>query len=305
MPASETPIRVFVGSGLAHEVEETVFAHSLLRHASRPVEIDIIDGARHGLRRFGSRETRPLPEAWRGLLSGATVYSFARFAPPELCGYEGRALYCEADQLVLGDIGELFEQPLGGAALAAVPYEAIRGHVPSWQGEGHLSSVMVFDAARCRSLSASGIAADVRSGRLAYRDAISLTARCREALGIDVAPLPARWNDLERRFDDTRLLHFTEKRWQPWCAPGHPESAVWIQAYLDCVERGLLQDEQLERAWRRGSISRRVRTLPRLPRRSAPAVDVLWQRWERLRHFARRRARALQRSGGRSRTSVR
>ena len=40
-----------------------------------------------------------------------TPFSGFRFAVPELCSFQGRAIYLDADMIVLADIAELWEQP--------------------------------------------------------------------------------------------------------------------------------------------------------------------------------------------------
>jgi len=284
------PIRVFVGSGTPHLVEETVFAHSVLSQANREVSVVVVDASTHEVRDFGSDERRPLPEQWRGRLSGATAFSFARFGIPELCGYEGRAIYCEADQLALADVCDLWDHDLGSDALAAVPHEATR-HPSPFQTSGHLSSVVLFDNARCRALGVVDIAERIGSGELEYQDAISMTDAFVDTLGLAIGSLHPRWNDLQVSCDDTAILHFTDMRHRPWLHPGLPDSDRWVRAYLSAVDAGLLQDPDLATARRLGAISLRIRTLPRLPSPVLPLVDHGWQTAEPVARRVRRRLR--------------
>lgn len=277
------PIRVLLGSTPLYAVSEALFVRSLLATASCPVDVQVIDCGRHVLRRPGSTNGQPLPEAWRGRLGGMTGFSFARYAPPELCGYAGRAIYCEPDQLVLGDIAELWDLPLGGAHLAAVPFAHLRGTPPPYQSSGHLSSVLVFDNARCRSLTVSAILDALDEGALEYADVIAMTEQFVERFGLEVAAMPAAWNDLERRAPDTRLLHFTDGPRRPWVHPGHPENALWRRAFVDAIRAGVLDVDTLDSARRAGEISRRVRLVARAPRTFAASVDATLRTGERLR----------------------
>lgn len=50
--------------------------------------------------------------AWKKPGAWGTPFSCFRFAIPELCNFEGRAVYLDADMLVLGDVRELLEHKL-------------------------------------------------------------------------------------------------------------------------------------------------------------------------------------------------
>lgn len=276
---------------------------SLFAHATREVQVEVIDGDGHCTRNALSGRTVPLPDAWRGRIRGSTAFSFARFAPPALTGFGGRAIYCECDMLALGDIAELWDHAVDGP-FAAVPHAAQRGAASPFQRSGFMSSVIVFDSTRCRALDIVSITDRIRDGRLEYQDAISLTDRFLSEMGIDVAPLPAMWNDLERPLGDTKILHFTDFDRRPWLHPGQPGGRLWTDAYIDCVRDGVLDEEQLRAARRAGNISMRVASLPRIPARYRPAVDATWQRFEQaqilvgqmipnVRRFARRVVRRL------------
>lgn len=49
--------------------------------------------------------------AWKQRGAWGTPFSCFRFAVPELCEFSGRAVYLDADMLVLGDVRELLEMP--------------------------------------------------------------------------------------------------------------------------------------------------------------------------------------------------
>src|SRR5687768_13006465 len=120
MSVASSSVRIFIGSSSRNLVEQLVFVHSLRKHAGVALEVNIIDGET-GAVTFESGEVRKLPAALSGRLGGATAFSVARFAIPEWCGYEGRAIYCDSDQIVLTDIAELWNHRLDGHSLSAVP----------------------------------------------------------------------------------------------------------------------------------------------------------------------------------------
>ena len=70
-----------------------------------------------------------------------TGFSFYRFAIPEMCHYEGRALYLDADILVLSDLEELIRKDMLGKGALARPAPPI-----SWY-----TSVMLLDCSKLKS----------------------------------------------------------------------------------------------------------------------------------------------------------
>lgn len=62
---------------------------------------------------------RPIEEAWSGR-GWATPFSCFRFAIPQICGFDGRAIYLDADMLVLGDIQELWRMDIGDYGMRCI-----------------------------------------------------------------------------------------------------------------------------------------------------------------------------------------
>jgi lipopolysaccharide biosynthesis glycosyltransferase len=167
-----------------------------------------------------------------------TEVSFARVLVPDLLPHLGRALYLDADVLVLGDVVELWEAPLDGAPLAAV----VDPMVPTWDAERGVqnpelvagreetpyfnSGVLLLDAAAWR-------ARDVTGRAVAYgtreRDRILLSDQeiLNAVLGGDFVALDEAWNqsaihlerlpspEFEARLARTRILHYYG-RLKPW-----------------------------------------------------------------------------------------
>ena len=296
------PIRVFVGSSPRHVVPERVLIHSILSRSSQPVEINVIDVVADEIRRIdpdGTRRSIPLPAGWRErMFVGGTGFHYARFAPPQLCGYTGRAIYLEADQLVLGNIAELWAFPLEGASCAAVPAGRIRGRLQNLQEGGYASSVVLYDCSRVGALDALQVCLEATEpGK--DRAQFSMAGEFLQRHGLTVTALPEQWNDHERRFPDTKLLHFTFQRQWPVDTPLHPESRVWIREYLEAVDAGVLDQDTLNRALAMSAISLRVRMLARLPRWAVPAVDLVWQYLEHVYLRARKAAGKVLRIAGR------
>ncbi len=83
-------MRIFIGMDERQPVAANVLAHSIERRASRATQITKL-------------QLRHMPIKRRGL----TQFTFARYCVPYLCGYEGTAVFLDADMLCLGDIFDL------------------------------------------------------------------------------------------------------------------------------------------------------------------------------------------------------
>jgi len=105
-------IRVFVGCAPNHEDLESqaVLEWSIRKHASRPVEITWM------------RLSRDPKSPWHGWRTErwATPFSGFRWAIPSVCGYRGKAVYCDSDVIFMADIADLVDQVMhpGKVALA-------------------------------------------------------------------------------------------------------------------------------------------------------------------------------------------
>jgi hypothetical protein len=125
-------IRVFVGCSPGQDTEsQAVLEYSLRAHASEPVEITWM--ALNGDRK----------SPWGGwdCTGWQTPFTSLRWAIPEVCGNEGRAIYLDSDVIVMGDIAELWDQPMPEGAFALI------------KGEGRKlrTCVMVLDCAEAKN----------------------------------------------------------------------------------------------------------------------------------------------------------
>ena len=106
----EERVRIFVGCDPNDcDLEQMmVLEYSLRRHASLPIDIEWMRLSRDPASVWFSDSTRE--QGWR-TENWATPFSGFRWAVPARCGYEGRAIYMDADVLVLCDIADLWRTP--------------------------------------------------------------------------------------------------------------------------------------------------------------------------------------------------
>jgi hypothetical protein len=130
-----------------------------------------------------------------------------RFAPPSLMGFEGRAVVTDPDCFGFGDVAALFERDMGGKAIMAVPRP---GH--NNQADYIATSVMLLDCAKLKHWDFEQELDDLFAQRFDYVDWIELKREDRSTIGF----LEPEWNSFDRLVPETRILHTTKRRTQPW-----------------------------------------------------------------------------------------
>ncbi len=127
------PLRVFIGFDPRQPVAYQVAAASIAKNSSRPVAITPLILSQ-------------LPIMRRGL----TSFTFSRFLVPYLCGYEGHALFVDADVLCLGDIAEL---PWDATeSVFVVAHSTVQKQGKTIDVRFERPSVMLFNCAECKPL---------------------------------------------------------------------------------------------------------------------------------------------------------
>lgn len=130
-----------------------------------------------------------------------------RFMPPQLMGYQGRALIIDPDVFAAGDVWELLARDMDGKALICRPKSGSKGR------RGALaSSVMLLDCSQLTHWRVEEQFAEMFELRRDYMDWISLKLEDRSTIGL----FGNEWNDFDHLDENTRLLHNTKRKTQPW-----------------------------------------------------------------------------------------
>lgn len=230
---------VFIHANPKQLIGAEVARHCLRRNSRTPAAFDVRIISTTDFPFLSAYEGRRyLREGKPALWRNDDLQSFTplRFAVPALTGYAGRALVIDPDVFAVGDVAELFAREMGGAAVMA------RQMAADFRRPLHFaSSVMLLDCARLRHWDVEADFARLFAFERDYRDWMWLLL---EPPGT-VAPLESVWNDFDRLAPDTRLLHNTHRRTQPW-KTGLP---------ADFTPRGTTTSSRL------GLLQRRVRAL--------------------------------------------
>ena len=182
-------IRIFIGTspGKDDEKAEKALEYSLRKHSSEELEIVYM------------RNDDRLSNFFSGFKADDwwTPFSYLRWAIPEYCNFEGRAVYMDVDQLNFRDISELAGMDLQGKAAATRP--------------GGRTCVMVMDCDKMK-----GLVPPVEEIRANPGNVHQMMSKKIAANSVEY---DARWNCLDgegRRASDIWHLHFTDMATQPW-----------------------------------------------------------------------------------------
>jgi len=189
------PIRIFVGTSANNEDAEAemVLEYTLRKNTSHPLDITWM------------RQTKDEDSPWGGWQTQrwSTPFSGFRWAIPEVCGYHGRAIYMDVDQLNLRDISDLFSVDLKNHPLAAR-----RGA----RFGGHEFCVIVFDNERMGDLLMP--TARMKPNPDIHHRYIGMFSGSDYVLDLD-----PRWNCHDGdglSIDNIWHLHYTKMSTQPW-----------------------------------------------------------------------------------------
>lgn len=235
-------IRISIGTEPMQWIACEVLKHSIRRRTERPVEFV---------------ETWNKSQGWHPVmqsaakLKGGTGFNVWRWLTPQLFGH-GKAIYLDADQVVLADIGELWDQ-LQAAKTIAVVTEAVGIFGPKKTPEpGKLqTSVMLMDCAKLRQAMHPCPIAACAAGTMAYRDLMQATWLDRG----EVQTLAPEWNHFGIVNPQTKLIHYSHVGSQPYRCPEHPAGWVFGAELRQAVADGVLSIKQLQKEAAAGNIS--------------------------------------------------
>jgi len=290
-PLQET-MRVFVGVDESQLLAAAVLEHSMRRHASGPVEVVPMTEVKAPMPR--DKRNRP-----------RTAFSFSRFAIPALCGYEGRALYVDADMQVFGDIADLWAIPFDGARVLCTDQPE---PPEKWRNSGHFHagrqmSVMMLD---CGALdwNVEEIVRGLDEHRYTYEQLMFEMCLLPPEQVTD--GLPPEWNHLEHHEEGlTKLLHYTVVPTQPWKNDENPLRGIWEEGFARAWAEGAVESELLERQIRKRHVKKSLRDLVEplpeaAPRSASSALEAeLRAVRERLNGFERLAPGRLRRAAAR------
>lgn len=223
-------IYVYVGTDASQMLACSVLEHSIARHTDATIKvIPMLD--------------LPIPLPKDPSNYPRTGFSFARFCIPKLAGYQGKAIYMDADMMVFQDIKGLWNLSMNGAKIMIQSEQNIRGSHGQTKKKRQCS-VMLMDCAAL-DWDVHQIVNDLDNQRYTYSELMSELCILPDAsISTD---LPDTWNHLDQKRNDTCLLHFTNMHRQPWMSPLHPLAETWFDEVRLMLDNGSLTWARIQR----------------------------------------------------------
>jgi Glycosyl transferase family 8 len=218
-------IRVYIGTEAPQWLPTEVLKHSARRRSRSDIE-------------FHELKNIPLKLKFKMY----TGFSFYRFSIPEACHFEGRALYLDADIMVLSDLKDLIEKEMRGKGVLARPCPPV----------SYFTSVMLLDCARLTSWKIHDWVTMINANVTSYPGTMS-----GEPTGLsyrDMGPLEEYWNHLDHWDETTRIIHYTHVPTQPWKVPGHKHADIFLRELRQSLEDKVVTRADVEREIKAGYI---------------------------------------------------
>ena len=233
---SQLKVKVFIGSGEASLLERKTAIVSLRKHTSRPLDIYVINGTHNSIQ-LNDEEPFLAPMSLRVKYRNITEFSLYRYLIPELCNYQGRAIYLDSDTICLADIGELFDTPMEGADFLA-KYEAYPGE-QMWG-----MSVMLIDCERSR-FDLETIIDEIDAGLYSITDFSRMSPGFLAHHPYKIGRLDPAWNVFDKYDESTKLIHYTGLLSQPWKYHNHPYGELWFSYFDEALASAYITDEDV------------------------------------------------------------
>jgi len=176
-----------------------------------------------------------------------------------LNGYEGKAVYLDADQLVFSDINDMLNELDENHTIGLVN-NAVGTFGNKPVGQVNQTSVMIMDCAKLKSWNPETMFDHVvpnrsalEEGQIHYRDFMKLDWFDQA----EIQSIDNRWNHFNIVEDDSKLTHFSYVREQPWKNPSHPLAKFWGEWLREAIRANAVsRRELLSEIWR-GSVHKR------------------------------------------------
>ena len=219
-------IKVFIGYDSKEKVAFNVLSYSILKNSTRPVSITPI--YLPNIKDNFTRERSNIE---------STEFSFSRFIVPHLTNYKGWAVFMDCDQLMVGDIAELWRLRDEKYAVQVCKHDYVPrtdtkflGQVQTKYPKKNWSSFMLMNCDKCTALTPHYV-----------NTATGLQLHQFKWLSDDnlIGDLPLEWNWLAGEYEykkDVKNIHYTEGG--PWFNEYRDcdYSKEWLDHYSECCD---------------------------------------------------------------------
>jgi len=135
-------------------------------------------------------------------------FTLLRFMPPELMGYQGRAVVIDPDIFAVADVWDLLSRDMQGKAIMCRMRAGPKGYIDHCKA----SSVMLLDCAKLTHWKVEQQFNEMFDGERDYQPWVCLKLEDADSIGL----IEDEWNDFDKLTRKTKMLHNTRRRTQPW-----------------------------------------------------------------------------------------
>ena len=281
------PIRIFIGSSANNVIEQKVYTYTLKKQTSHPIDFNIINGLNGSVTNLATGEVKALPSNLTQRIPGETAFSMARWAIPEWCNYQGRALYCDSDQISMADIVDLWNFDLEGCIAAAVPFKQAKYH-PHYlrrylkpylasNDEYYFASVMLIDCEQAAIWSLESLLQLIEAKQFTLTNLMTLAGPFREHFDIKIKTLPSEWNHLDVVYANSKIVHFTDLSTQPWRFHHSGLSELWDNLFFEAYDKREVLGSDISQARKGRRLTARHQVVADLPKGIRPLINRLWR----------------------------
>ncbi len=236
---NQEPIRIFIGSGEASLLERKVAIYSLQKHTKRNLDIYVFNGT-HNAIELNDKQPFLAPLPLHIKYRNTTEFSLYRYLIPQLCNYQGKAIYIDSDIICLTDIGELIDTSLNGNDFLA------KADAYSHRGEEFWAlSVMLIDCETCR-FDLETYYKEIDRGLYTNTEFSSMSKAFLADHPLKIGALNPQWNVFDYYDRETKLIHYTNLYTQPWKSPNHPYGELWFNYFQEALDAGYITQKDIE-----------------------------------------------------------
>jgi hypothetical protein len=202
---------VFIQTNHKQLTGAIVAEHALRRYSSHNDKFDVKILHKKDYPYFDAREGQTylrdgVKRVW--LNDDLQSFTLTRFMPPELMGFQGRAVVIDPDVFACADVWELFSRDMQGKAVMCRPRSGTKGLIDKCLA----TSVMLLDCSKLEHWRVEERFNRMFDFTFDYMDWICLKSEPQGSVGL----LEHEWNDFDKLTLQTRMLHTTRRRTQPW-----------------------------------------------------------------------------------------
>lgn len=266
------PLKIFIGSGEASLLERKVFHYSILQNSNN-CEVIIYNGTHDTLEYDDGRIERlntPLDIKYQNV----TEFSNFRWFIPEICQFQGRAVYVDSDMICFGDLGIFRDIEMQGCHVMA------RSNAYSEKGKWGYDPDQAWGLSMCLidcekfHFKAEQLFQDISAGHFSYHDLHYMKPPILEYLNLKLCDLPPGWNEFDTCNKDTQLIHYTNLLTQPWKFPAHKYGGLWFRWLREAIDAGFISMDEVSKSIGRGYVRPNIMMGNWVPAGNHPVRDI-------------------------------